>query len=571
NGYYNFTNIERRNYYVNETVQTCYYNVTAFSVNATINAANPKRVINFTNQRNTASVNITKIPDTSGPVYAGQLVTYTIRVCNTGNLTLDNVQVADNLTGSYTIQGPLAKGDCNTTIRTYSVTEQDICNGSVTNFATVNATDPCGRGVVSDPNATVTLEADDSASMNIIKTANVTGSVYPGQVIGYNITVCNTGNLTLRNIIVGDSLFGNLTVGNGTLAKGACQSVLPNYTVTEQDVCRGWINNTAFANANDPCGGPVVTDPNVSVSLPVDYNASVTITKTASTTGPVGINEIITYNITVCNTGNMTLDVQVMDNRTGNYLIPGLLKGQCNSTLRTYSVTGGDICNGSIVNVASANGTDTCGNSVVTRPNATVTIPTRPSGNISGLKFNDLNGNGIKEINDNPLPGWTINLYHAGNGTFITSAITNATGQYQFQNLPCGLYRVNETQNASWNQTAPPGGNYTVQMNGTSLNVTGRDFGNQEKPSKCSCPTRAYWSFAQVLPNSNHAIQFTDKSTGSPVEWNWSFGDGTYSNLKSPLHTYPRAGKFKVVESVKVCGCTGQVFWTSYTKTITVK
>jgi PKD repeat protein len=293
----------------------------------------------------------------------------------------------------------------------------------------------------------------------------------------------------------------------------------------------------------------------------------VTITKTADTTGPVGLNDIITYNITVCNTGNMTLEVQVFDNRTSTYTVTGLPKGQCNTTSRPYLVTGDDICNGSVINYAYAIGTDTCGNSTLTSPNATVTIPTRPSGNISGMKFNDLDGNGTRDINDNALPGWTINLYYASNGTFITSVVTNATGEYLFQDLPCGIYRVNETQNASWNQTAPAGGNYTVEINGTSLIVTGRDFGNQQRIIKCACPTRAYYTYAQVGSLADHRINFTDKSTGYPVEWNWSFGDGTYSNLKNPQHQYASPGYYKVTEYVKVCGCTGQVYWTSYTRT----
>ena len=33
-------------------------------------------------------------------------------------------------------------------------------------------------------------------------------------------------------------------------------------------------------------------------------------------------------------------------------------------------------------------------------------------------------------------------------------------------------------------------------------------------------------------------VYFTDNSIGSPTEWNWSFGDGTFSNEKNPTHLY---------------------------------
>ena len=46
-------------------------------------------------------------------------------------------------------------------------------------------------------------------------------------------------------------------------------------------------------------------------------------------------------------------------------------------------------------------------------------------------------------------------------------------------------------------------------------------------------------------------VQFTDKSTGSPTSWKWSFGDSTYSTVKNPAHTYSKAGKYTVSLTVK--------------------
>jgi PKD repeat protein len=41
-------------------------------------------------------------------------------------------------------------------------------------------------------------------------------------------------------------------------------------------------------------------------------------------------------------------------------------------------------------------------------------------------------------------------------------------------------------------------------------------------------------------------LQFTDTSTGSPTSWNWSFGDGNFSDIQSPVHTYESPGVFTV-------------------------
>jgi beta propeller repeat protein len=46
-------------------------------------------------------------------------------------------------------------------------------------------------------------------------------------------------------------------------------------------------------------------------------------------------------------------------------------------------------------------------------------------------------------------------------------------------------------------------------------------------------------------------VKFTDKSTGSPTSWKWSFGDGKTSTAKSPSYTYSKAGKYTVSLTVK--------------------
>jgi PKD repeat protein len=35
---------------------------------------------------------------------------------------------------------------------------------------------------------------------------------------------------------------------------------------------------------------------------------------------------------------------------------------------------------------------------------------------------------------------------------------------------------------------------------------------------------------------------FNDTSTNTPTSWNWSFGDGTYSDAQNPVKTYRRPG-----------------------------
>ena len=81
----------------------------------------------------------------------------------------------------------------------------------------------------------------------------------------------------------------------------------------------------------------------------------------------------------------------------------------------------------------------------------------------TGMKFNDLNGDGVKDAGEPGLPGWTINAYADANGNGIRDlgenmvAATdrpNASGVYTLTLNP-GRYVVCEVQQAGWIQSFP--------------------------------------------------------------------------------------------------------------------
>ena len=92
-------------------------------------------------------------------------------------------------------------------------------------------------------------------------------------------------------------------------------------------------------------------------------------------------------------------------------------------------------------------------------------------GVISGQKFNDINGDGIKNGSDAGLAGWTIQLDKDANGTVDATTVTGAGGAYSFTGLTAGTYRVREVGQAGWIQTTVNPGDVTVLFSSTIGNV----------------------------------------------------------------------------------------------------
>ena len=98
-----------------------------------------------------------------------------------------------------------------------------------------------------------------------------------------------------------------------------------------------------------------------------------------------------------------------------------------------------------------------------------------PTGGISGMKFNDINGDGVKDPGDGGLSGWTIQLDKDANGTVDATTVTDANGNYSFTGLTAGTYRIREVNQVGWIQTTVNPADVTV-VSGT--NSTGNNFGN---------------------------------------------------------------------------------------------
>jgi hypothetical protein len=99
---------------------------------------------------------------------------------------------------------------------------------------------------------------------------------------------------------------------------------------------------------------------------------------------------------------------------------------------------------------------------------------------LSGTKWNDADGNGVRGVGELGLPGWTIRLV-GGPRAVQSATVTAADGSYIFADLEPGTYTLSEVSQAGWVQTAPAGGSHVVVM--TTASAGGLDFGNVQAAS----------------------------------------------------------------------------------------
>uniref|UniRef100_UPI003593EEC2 DUF7507 domain-containing protein n=1 Tax=Aquiflexum sp. TaxID=1872584 RepID=UPI003593EEC2 len=233
----------------------------------------------------------------------GDELNYNITVSNTGNTTLENISVVDPLTGLNTNFATLAPGASQDINTTYSVDQDDIDAGSVSNTATASVNDIS----VSDD---VTVTATQSPARAISKAVTETTFAAPGDELTYTITVTNTGNVTLENISVDDPLTG-LNTNIATLAPGASQDINTTYSVDQDDIDAGSVSNTATASVADIS----VSD---DVTVTATQSPAFAISKAVTETTFAAPGDELNYTITVTNTGNTTLEnISVVDPLTG--------------------------------------------------------------------------------------------------------------------------------------------------------------------------------------------------------------------------------------------------------------
>jgi uncharacterized repeat protein (TIGR01451 family) len=112
-----------------------------------------------------------------------------------------------------------------------------------------------------------------------------TGDVSLGDTLIYTFSVTNDGNVNLDPVVVTDPMPGLslISCGATSLTPGASMTCTATYTVTQDDVNAGWINNTATAIGTPPTGDDVTDMDDEEVNVP--QNPSIDVEKYVSIDG----------------------------------------------------------------------------------------------------------------------------------------------------------------------------------------------------------------------------------------------------------------------------------------------
>ncbi len=344
---------------------------------------------------------------------AGDVLTFTMTVENQGIGSLSDVSISDDVleradgtpltpdsgptfvsASAGSPEGTLAEGETATYTLTYTLTQDDIDAGGLSNVATAEGTDE--RGNLFNDISSDTTDVDESptivaippnADYDFIKQGeledlNGNGQADSGELINYTFTLENTGNVTLTDIVVEDDRTPVSGSPIASLAPGEGRSDLTGaYAITQEDIDRGFVENLGTAVAKDPQGRNVNRlsralegipgDPTV-VSFEANPAVEVDMIDEWIDTNGNGYpdpGEPVVYTFVVRNTGNVTLDnVAFSSLQVGpgtsqplpSVAVPtgslsGFLPGSEDRTTFTtsYTLTQADIDAGGIVATAS--------------------------------------------------------------------------------------------------------------------------------------------------------------------------------------------------------------------------
>ncbi|MCO5133448.1 MAG: hypothetical protein M9908_03670 [Phyllobacteriaceae bacterium] len=350
---------------------------------------------------------------------AGDTVDYTVTVQNTGNITVSGVAVADPLVtlafdgNDAGSDGIITPGETWTYTGSYVLTQADLDSngggdGNLDNTVTVSSAE------LADQTASHSIPLAPAPGISIAKSADITGVSAPGDDVVYTITATNTGNVTLSNVVVTDTVTTPNTITCATLAPQAACVLTGNYTVTAADYINGGVTNTADVTSEEG------ENDSTTITTPLTASPGLTVSKAVAPASVSAAGAALAYTVTIENTGNVPLtgvDVSdpmiALDCGSGSATIATLAVGATQTCTASYTVTQADM-----------DGSSTLSNTVTVTDDGTYSINETASANVAVVqtpgmtvsKSGTLNDDdGVAGVSAGDTIAYTVSVENTGN------------------------------------------------------------------------------------------------------------------------------------------------------------
>lgn len=435
--------------------------------------------------------------DDPDPVVAGETLTYSLTVTNSGPSDATAVTVTDTLPSGVTFDSAMSsQGTFSNSNGTITFEVGNLARDASAELTVVVTVDPDFRGTLTNSatatadeieltpennSTTIDTAVEAEVDLQITKTAAPDPVVAGGQLV-YTLSVTNLGPSQATAVEVTDTLPGAVTfveadseqgtvshdAGVVTAALGALDpgdSVEITITVDVDSSATGTLTNTAAVTGDE-------TETNESnntaeQTTSVERQADLAVTKTDSD-DPVMAGEPLVYTIEVTNNGPSDASgVMVVDTLPGEVTFVSASSSQGTDpteangvvTANVGSLAVGESATLTIQVNVSSEAAGTIQNSVTVDANETDTNPGNDTAteetvvqplvsSIGGFVYMDLDDDGIFDDDELPVRDVMIRLTgtdFAGNPV-SRMQLTAQDGSYGFADLSPGTYRIEQTQ-----------------------------------------------------------------------------------------------------------------------------
>ncbi len=381
----------------------------------------------------TSGIEIEKSPDTQN-VLAESDVTFTIKVTNTGDIALTDIEVKDPTSPAcertFATLAPNASEE-------YTCTVTGVVKDFV-NVATVEAKDTTGKTVTDDDDAEVKIIRP---SIEIEKSPD-TQDVLAGDDVTFTIKVTNTGDVDLTDVVVTDPTAPDCDRTFATLAAQASEE----YTCVITGVVKDFVN-TAMVTAKDPLGNTVDDKDDATVNVITRNTLGDLVFEDLNANGVQDTDEpgIAGIVVKLLDADGTELESTTTD-ADGNYQFTQLAPGTYIVEFMVpdaYTITAQDAGDDDTKDSDADPTTGRTATITLTEgdDNQTVDAGVYKPASLGDIVFLDSNGNGIQDADEAGVAGVTVKLLD-DQGTELDSQTTDENGAYDFTDLKPGSYIV---------------------------------------------------------------------------------------------------------------------------------